>query len=295
MYVKWNWDNINVDFIRPKDVTLKRLHGNDMNFMLIYDLLESFHVDDKKTFENFKNTLKKCNNIYPPYYYQKFINNKCLYINHLQKKKSPVIPTYCVMKQKYNNKTPSKLREVIKKNKWNKFIGKPVYGQEGIYFRKFTETADRSLQQYLKKGFKKYPGLIFQKYIEGFDKQDPEIRLYFIGNDYKYSIVTTDKTVRVPKNEGGTAIVDDMSALISTAKSTIRNLPQIKMKNGILPRLLTRIDISCGKHCKKPFRINEVEFVPSLYLENVNFIPEIDLGDNMVKIAKKFKKISHIK
>ena len=291
MYIKWNWKNVDIDFIRPTEINVKRLHSNDINFMLIYDLLESFHVDKVKIFNRFKDTLKKCNNVYPPYYYQKFINNKCLYINHLDKKKDSVIPTFCMMRDTYNKngikKTKKKLNEVIKREKWDKFIAKPVYGQESIDFKKFNNQ-DSSLDTYMKKGFKKYPGIIFQKYIEGFDAKKPEIRLYYIDGKYKYSIVTTDDTVRVPKQENGTEIVENLAALTKKGKQTVNNLPPIKMKGKIMPRLLTRIDIACDKKCRKPWIVNEVEFVPSLYIENVNFIPEVDMGNTMVKISKKF-------
>ena len=181
------------------------------------------------------------------------------------------------------------LKVVIKHEGWDKFIGKPVYGQESIYFKKFNNTGSL-LEKYIRDGFKKYPGLIFQKYIDGFDKKSPEIRLYYIGNDYKYSIVTTDDTVRVPKQEKGTEKVDNLKALINKGKQTMKNLPPIKMRGRILPRLLTRVDIACEKHCKKPWIINECEFVPSLYIENVDFIPEPDMGDQVIKIAKIFKR-----
>ena len=68
----------------------------------------------------------------------------------------------------------------------------------------------------------------------------------------------------------------------------MNKLPPIKMKGKTLPRLLTRVDVGCEKKFAKPWIVNEVEFVPSLYIENVNYIPEIKLGDQMVKIVKKF-------
>lgn len=292
LYIMWNWNNIDVDFIHPHEIDSERLKNNDLNFMLIYDLLESFHVDKKSIYEKFKNTIKNANNVYPPYYYQKMINNKCSYIDHLEKKNDSVIPTYCIMKDKYNKnglkKTLELLREQVKKRKWEKFIGKPVLGQESIDFKKFNRFSESVVSRYMKKCFKKYPGLIFQKYIEGFDKANPEIRMYYIGNDYKYSVITNNKTVKIPKSEKGTENVNNMNALMKKSKQTLFRLPKIKIKGKVLPRLLTRIDMSCEKNFKKPWIVNEVEFVPSLYIENVNYIPEIRLGDQMVKIVKKF-------
>lgn len=291
-YILWNWKNVAVDFIHPHEINVKRLNSNDINFMLIYDLIESYHVDKKKIFEKFRDTLKVCNNVYPPYYYQKFINNKCSYIEHLDSKKRTVIPTFCMSREQYNRKGSDKsmklLKSEIRKRKWEKFIGKPVYGQESIYFKKFEQFKDANVKKYMSKGFKNYPGLIFQKYIEGFDKANPEIRLYFVGDDFKYSVVTTDKTVKIPKDEQGTAVVPNKQSIIREGKKTLKSLPVIKMRGKVLPRLLTRMDISCGANFAKPHYVNEIEFVPSLYIENVNTIPEIDLGDQMVKISKKF-------
>lgn len=292
LYIKWNWNNVDVDFIHPHEINKQRLHKNDINFMLIYDLLESFHVDKKHIFEKFKNTLKSVNNVYPPYYYQKLINNKCLYIDHLEKKKEKTIPTFCITKETYNKygskKTIDLLKKQIKKKKWEKFIGKPVYGQESIDFKKFNTISENPIKKYMSKGFKKYPGLIFQKYIEGFDKSNPEIRMYFIGDDYKYSVITNDKTVKIPKSEQGTEKVNHKQELIKNGKKTMHKLPPIKMKGKKLPRLLTRIDVGCEKKFEKPWIVNEVEFVPSLYIENINYIPEIKMGDQMIKIAKAF-------
>ena len=55
--------------------------------MIIYDLLEAFHVEPKKVYDKLVNALKKSKNIYPPYDYQKYINDKCLYYGDLEKKK----------------------------------------------------------------------------------------------------------------------------------------------------------------------------------------------------------------
>lgn len=292
LYILWNWNNVNVDFILPTEISPSRLKKNDLNFMLIYDLVESFHVDNKKLFEKFRDTIKNADNVYPPYYYQKMINNKCLYINHLGKKKCPVIPTYCVTKETFSKYGKKRAIEEIKSkvSKWEKFIAKPVYGQESIDFKKFNNFSEKTVSNYVSKGFKKYPGLIFQKYIDGFDKSNPEIRMYFVGNDYKYSVITNDKTVKIPKSEMGTENVQGHSELIRKGKEIMGKLPQIKIKGKNVPRLLTRVDIGCEKNYKKPWLLNEVEFVPSLYIENVNFIPEISLGDRMVEITKKVSK-----
>lgn len=307
-YIEYAWNNVEVDYILPGEITEERLNKNCINFMLIYDILESFHIDKtsgKTQFEALKKVLfeTKNVNIYPPRDYQEFINNKCSYITKLKKKSKSVIPTKCFMYNKYkNNKNfSSEICESIKKyckeQGWGGFIGKPVYGQESIDFKIFkdgVDTKDEILKKYIKHCFdeKKYPGIIFQKFIEGFDKESPEIRLYYFGDKYQYSVITTDTTVNLPKQENGSMVVPDskFGELKSYSKSVLKSLPQIKMHGVNLDKLLTRIDIACGPNFDKPWYVNEVEFVPSLYIEDINKIPEPGLGDKIIDITLKFIK-----
>lgn len=295
LYVQWNWKNVKIDFIHPHEVSPKRLKQNDINFTLIYDILESFHVDPKPTYRKFKDALKTSSNVFPPYYYQKFINNKCSYIMYLGKKRENVIPTYCMMNETFVKRGITSLEQTLTKKltQWgDAFIAKPVYGQESKFFKKFKRASigGKPFRAYVKKVMSKYPGIVFQKYIEGFDKKNPEIRMYFIGNEYCYSIVTNDKMVKIPRQENGTQTVPHFKALIQMGHRVVRKLPPIKIQGTSVPRLLTRVDVACGPKFAQPWLVNEVEFVPSLYIEDINFIPEIDLGDQMMAIAKKIKK-----
>ena len=97
----------------------------------------------------------------------------------------------------YKDKTKyaEKILEKIKNNKWKKYIAKPIFGQESKDFKKFNTMKKLPLVAYLTKNLNKYPGVCIQEYIEGFDKENPEIRMYFVGDRYKYSIITTEKNV----------------------------------------------------------------------------------------------------
>lgn len=294
---------IDIDFISPEEISVKRCHSNDINFMLIFDLIECYHVDYKKKgnkalFDNFKKTLQRVRNMYPPYYYQKFINNKCSYISHLDKKLTPTIPTFCITQKNYFKNgikdTMEKLQKKIKSQKWTKIIGKPIYGQEAIDFKIFNpnDNGNKALVKYMDRCFNKYPGIIFQKYIEGFDKEIPEIRLYFIGGKYEYSVITTSKSIKLPKDEGGTGIIQNKNEIITKGYDIIKDLPEIKMNGIVLPNLLTRLDIGCLQD--NSIFVNEVEFVPSLYVDVIKVLPEPMLGDEMVNILKRFKKIDSL-
>lgn len=290
-YIEHTWSGVEVDYICPEDVNPERLRKNTLNFMLIYDVLESFHVDRPEVYRRFVNSLKGANNVYPPYSYQKFINNKCNYIKHLtDRNPSHAIPTMCVTK--FNKGTKAKVIEFGEKQ-GGTFIGKPIFGQESIDFKKFDAKAslrsNSPLDKYIKRCSKKYPGIIFQKYIEGFDASKPEIRMYFLDGKYRYSVITNDIMVSTPKQEKGGMTVEPLEALKRFAKSIVAGLPPISVKGKDLGRMLTRIDIACGFKFAKPWVVNEIEFVPSLYIEDVKYVPEPELGDFMVAAAKKVR------
>lgn len=307
LYIEDNWENVNVDFIFPEDISPQRLKENHINYMVIYDLLESFHVDKPEIYKKLLQTLENADNIYPPYKYQKFINNKCSYIEYLRdKSENDVIPTKCIQKNQWDKDGTEKCHENIVRyatsKQWNKFIGKPVFGQESIDFTIFDDPKNQKTKicNYIKKCFekKKYPGIIFQKYIEGFDGSKPEIRMYYIGKDYQYSVITNDTKVMIPKSEKGTCNVHNMEELRKFSKKIVNSLPSIEIQGVKLDKLLTRVDIACNHRFGKPWIVNEVEFVPSLYIEDINTIPEPLLGDKMVSIGlnliKKSKRYNYI-
>ena len=97
-----------IDYILPDEISIPRFKSNHIVFIIIYDLLEAFHLSNKSHFQNFKHTLQNSPNVYPPYIYQKFINNKCTYYSYLAAKKIPVAPTHCITKEKWLNRDSDK-------------------------------------------------------------------------------------------------------------------------------------------------------------------------------------------
>ncbi len=118
-YIMYKYKNVKVDFIRPSEISVRRFHSNDLVFIIIYDLLESFHTDSVN-FENFKKTLKNCRNVYPDYRYQKMINNKCSYYKFLKKEKVKLVVTFCISSETSSKeglkKVVNKLFEKVKYN-----------------------------------------------------------------------------------------------------------------------------------------------------------------------------------
>jgi len=64
----YHGDIFDIDYIRPQDISRKRLAQNDINFLIIYDVLESFHIDrtkGKRVYNNFLDVLRSADNVFP--------------------------------------------------------------------------------------------------------------------------------------------------------------------------------------------------------------------------------------
>lgn len=292
---------VEVDYITPPEISTRRFKKNDIVFVIIYDLLEAFHLSDKKIFYSFKNALKNSSNVYPPYAYQKFVNNKCNYYTHLAQKGVPVAPTYCITREKWYSKSPTKfvtnLLARVKAKHWDSIIAKPVYGQEAIGFAKFMECQDHrgKLEKYLAKNVPKYKSIVIQQYIPGFDKNKPEIRTYFVDGKYVYSVVTTESIVGQVKQEGGKYALPqkEWEHVLKLAKKTMATLPKLELKGQHKHPILTRIDIGSGledtKHSPYGYFVNEVEFVPSLYIEDQDYPVVQKIAKSLYSVAKEYR------
>jgi hypothetical protein len=254
-------------------------------------------LSDKSKFEKFKTTLQNSDNIYPPYEYQKFINNKCSYYKYLADKKIPVAPTYCITRKKWFKRDADRyVRKVLNKikyNKWKSFITKPVYGQESKDFAKFVteesiDTQFVKLKRYLSKNIPKYKSIVIQEYIPGFDKSNPEYRTYFIDGVYAYTVITTDKRVGTPVQEGGKFKVpgSKWKYIMRFSKKVMDSLPKFNLPGNLKSPILTRIDIGSGlEGVPHSLFVNEVEFVPSLYIEDQNFPVVEELAKSLLNVA----------
>jgi len=301
LYIESKYPNIKIDYITPDEISTRRFKKNDIVFIIIYDLLEAFHLGKKDKFNMFKAALSNSNNVYPPYQYQKFINNKCLYYKYLAKKGLPVAPTKCVTKEKWYTRNPkmyiSNLIATVTHNKWESIIAKPVYGQESIDFAKFIACKNtglvckqKKLLNYFAKNIPKYKSIIIQEYIKGFDKSNPEIRTYFINGKYYYSIITTADQVEQSVQEGGKFVIanDKWKYAIELAKKVMDSLPKIDL--NIKYPILTRIDLGSGlDNVPHSLFVNEVEFVPSLYIEDQKNPVVEKISEALVEVAKEYK------
>lgn len=311
IYIKSIYPDVIVDLIRPEEISVSRFAENDIVFLMQYDLLEAYHLD-KSNFEKFKKVLEKSNNVYPPYDYQKFINNKCYYYDYLEKHNIPIAPTHCIDIKGFNrnpNLYIENLLEDIEKIGWDSFIIKPVYGQESFGFGKFINVSENTrkiktqLLNYFKKFADKYKGFIVQKYIAGFDKGKMEARMYFINGKYLFCMATSGLTWSTtmretrPVQEGGTFKISDIewAYIKNLAKKVMKTLPTFNLKEG-KNSIITRIDIGSGlEGVPFSFFVNEVEFAPSFFIERQNEPVIQNIGDALVKTAEEYRNNKKIK
>ena len=57
LYIESHYPNVVVDYITPAEISTRRFKKNNLNFVIIYDLLESFHLSDKTNFYKYKLSL----------------------------------------------------------------------------------------------------------------------------------------------------------------------------------------------------------------------------------------------
>ena len=311
IYIKSIYPDVIVDLIRPEEISVSRFAENDIVFLMQYDLLEAYHLD-KSNFEKFKKVLEKSNNVYPPYDYQKFINNKCYYYDYLEKHNIPIAPTHCIDIKGFNRNPDvyiENLLEDIEKIGWDSFIIKPVYGQESFGFGKFINVSENTrkiktqLVNYFKKFADKYKGFIVQKYIAGFDKGKMEARMYFINGKYLFCMATSGLTWSTtmretrPVQEGGTFKISDIewAYIKNLAKKVMKTLPTFNLKEG-KNSIITRIDIGSGlEGVPFSFFVNEVEFAPSFFIERQDEPVIQKIGDALVKTAEEYRNNKKIK
>ena len=288
IYMLKNNNEISIDILTPKDITIKKFEKYDLiinQFMdeLIVPFLKRFeksgipHKKLKDVYTKFKDK------IYPPLNYQNMIVNKCDYYKFLKNKEVPVLPTFCIKKTDVEQNQGQVLKDLnayITKHKLKSIFTKPVHGTDSSGIKLFkkvsTETFSPVLLEHMKELFKnkQYPGIILQKHAPDFEKHIPQARMYFIGHKYMYTVLNKNDDTYRPQEENKSSKVKDNLPLDCLKKQAKRILKLLQPLFGKTPMLITRIDFGCclnkptnnvTKQCLN-FFVNEIEFNPGNYV-----------------------------
>lgn len=274
--------------IRGNDENIETIAKScDVVFLLIFDILEAFHTLPREKFERIQKVFS-LPNVFPPYTYQKLVNHKNLYYDYLSEHGIRVVPTLYISSHEFLRDPHSCVEKVMTMSRGdrNSFIGKPIYGQESIDFYLFDEyTRPNHVHKYLERISALYKGCVFQPFIKSL-LDDGEYRVFYIGNNYVYTIKTKFDSTRTYITETHVTHRDDkkLKDVLKFTNKVFQSLPDLKVGGKTMEKLMTRIDVNCCYDGN--YFVSEIEFVPSLYINTVdNLFIDKQLGDQIMKIS----------
>jgi hypothetical protein len=103
-----------------------------------------------------------------------------------------------------------------------------------------------------------------------------------------YSIVTTSTRVAQPVQEGGSYKIpqDRWNYIRRLSQHVMESLPKLDLPGEFKNPILTRIDIGSGlENVPFGYFVNEVEFVPSLYIEDQKNPVVETISESLVQVA----------
>ena len=273
--------------------TIHKLNPKDYDvvFNLFFDLITLFHKivrekQNKNGWNVFIKKYKSINNLVPSAkLVHDFIPPKCVYLKWLKKNKYPILPTKCI---DVKTQTFEQFRKHFKGQK-SKFV-KPTPSAESkntnlIYPVTDIKYIDKYLRKIKKIGYNK---ILIQNYLENFaSNESPELRTYWVGTQYMYTIETI---------ENGTNAKIRKSELPMNVFRQSKEIIMKLNKKFHTQMIVTRID--WGFVDNKYF-INEIEYAPGVFSDL--FERGWDLDKHMAKYmycvlkSKKSKYSSSIK
>ena len=276
--IKRKYPDVKIDLIKSKNVTLKRLKKNDLNFTLGFNLVEISRISDKR--ENkirkiFKNPKSK---VIPEWKLQDFIYQKGDYLKYFGRMGIPITPLIVVKKEK----NIKKIINQIKRKKWKDFIIKPYFSGDSIGFIKLNTKEVEENPRLLKDYFKEYgyfPGFVFQEALRGFSKFW-EYRLFYLNGKFSYAIgnkapVSTGHNEMIAK----TVPKKKIAKLKRIGNKIMRIVPHIKLKGKKIPPAFIRMDFGCclgNTLNKNKYFLNEIEDQSSNYFTRHTKYPVIE-------------------
>ena len=289
---KYGNDHTFVEISGNDEKIKEKIKKCDIVFLLIFDLLEAFHILPERQFKLIKSAYS-LPNVYPPYEYQFFINNKNVYYDYLRKKNINVLPFLYISSKDFKKNGETCVAKVMKMKRGDdgKFIGKPIYGQESLEFEIFPKNVRANkIEKYLERISKLYSGCVFQPYLKNFDSIG-EYRVFYIGNKRVYCIHTRIENGVFTYTMENENTISGLKKVFEFAEKVFKELPIFFNGTIEINKLLTRIDITCCVENQDKFFVSELEFVPSLYCDRVDhLLVDKKLGEQIKTIIDQLPK-----
>jgi len=274
---------LEVEIIRPNEISNTRLQKNDINYVIGYDLINIINNDPyvkqfsgKKGLDKLdKIYMTKKNNIFPNYEFMALLWDKKKYLKLLERNNIPISPTLFIK----DNIQQTTLLKKIKQKKWKKFIIKPIGGTIayglGIFTTEECNNDSQILSNYFEEQNEYYTEYLVQEKIEGFSKYG-EIKSFWIDGKLSYAVNTPGATK--PGEDYEIKELIDQDALNECEKignKIMKCLPMISFKRKKTLPALIRIDFACCKGNKKlnakNYFVNEIESdIAGLYINFPN-------------------------
>ena len=289
-----------VSILTKKDISLKRFNEFDIIIGLYDPYYLTNDTEDSKSYNLYNQIIKKTTATFlHPLSLQKFVLNKKLYMETLQKHNIPVVDTISFSIRDTMNETTI-IQKIEKQcSHWGStyFITKPQPGGFGIGFKKWdihkVLKNKKPFSSYLQKIKKQVriekPLLLIQRFVPEFERFY-EVRTYWMNGKYSHSLGTIidpgslgssgfeQVKFAYPENEYDEEefrTYDDMPEIIDQQLTNKLKVVGRKVIN-VLPKdptglpFLLRIDFGCcvdNKHICRDYFVNEIEYVPNLFPE----------------------------
>ena len=314
-----------IEILTKKDISLKKFNEFDVIFGFYEPYYYTHSMKTSEAYKKYSTIIKNTTAIFcQPLELQKFVLNKKLYTDTLQKNKIPVMDT--ISFQIKDNMNASNILQKIQRqcSQWetNTFITKPQPGGFGIGFKKWDLTKlsknPKHFETYLRKIEKQLriekPLLLVQDFVPEFERFY-EVRTFWLNGKYSHSL----GTIIDPKSLGisgfeKVSFAYPESEYDQNVFSTYDELPE-KIDNRLMNQLkqmgrkilkiipqskygdpfLFRIDFGCclnNKNNCRDYFVNEIEYMPNIFPEYSTHVDVLaKVGDAIIKKTKSLKKI----
>jgi hypothetical protein len=271
-YIQKHFDDIDVDIITPEEISVQRLHANDVNFTMGYNGV-NVCVENNASGARKMKAFKTAKNIYPTWEAEDFILQKSKYMKACIDAGVPMAPTIFSLKGK---RSPTQLLKQIKERGWKTFVLKQSESGFSLGFMKLTVEQCEKDGSILARYFTDYahcPEFIVQEAIEGFTR-NWETRCFWFNGKFLYAIANMAAVSVKDSKERIVTGKDIPKEFLENAKrigaQAIKVLPLLKTGGAPVQNILVRTDIGCSDSQlydkdnnwdpkKKTFFLNEIE------------------------------------